>query len=76
MPMKCPFGFDSSFPEHNLEEHCSESLQQHLLKVLQVIHKNNFTADELKETALRLEKVRLFLSWNLQAATYLFSLLF
>ncbi|KAF7104713.1 hypothetical protein CFC21_105588 [Triticum aestivum] len=55
-PMKCPFGCDDSFSEHDLEEHCSESLQQHLLKVLQVIHKNNFTADELKETALRLEK--------------------
>ncbi|XP_044959843.1 uncharacterized protein LOC123410988 [Hordeum vulgare subsp. vulgare] len=55
-PMKCPFGCDSSFPEHTLEEHCSESLQQHLLKVLQVIHKNDFTTEELKDSALRLEK--------------------
>uniref|UniRef100_A0A453T705 TRAF-type domain-containing protein n=1 Tax=Aegilops tauschii subsp. strangulata TaxID=200361 RepID=A0A453T705_AEGTS len=55
-PMKCPFGCDSSFPEHNLEEHCSESLQQHLLKVLQVIHKKGFTADQLNDRALELEK--------------------
>jgi homogentisate solanesyltransferase len=60
-PMKCPFGCDSSFPETNLGEHCSESLQLHLLKVLQAIHKKGFTADELKDRALQLEKVRLFI---------------
>jgi hypothetical protein len=59
-PMKCPFGCDSSFPERNLEEHCSEFLQPHLIKVLTMIHKKGLSADELKERALQLEKVRLF----------------
>jgi hypothetical protein len=56
-PMKCPFGCDSSFPERNLEEHSSEFLQQHLLKVLKAIHKKGLSADELKEHAVLLEKV-------------------
>uniref|UniRef100_A0A0A9FA24 Uncharacterized protein n=1 Tax=Arundo donax TaxID=35708 RepID=A0A0A9FA24_ARUDO len=55
-PMKCPFGCDSSFPERNLEEHCSEFLQEHLLKVLKVIHKKGLTAEEQKERAQLLEK--------------------
>jgi hypothetical protein len=59
-PMKCPFGCDSSFPERNLEQHCLEFLQPHLIKVLKMIHKKGLSADELKERALLLEKVRLF----------------
>jgi hypothetical protein len=59
-PMKCPFGCDSSFPERNLEQHCLEFLQPHLIKVLKMIHKKGLSADELKERALLLEKVKLF----------------
>ncbi|BAH92525.1 Os04g0217900 [Oryza sativa Japonica Group] len=55
-PMKCPFGCDSSFPERNLEQHCSEFLQAHLHKLLKVIHKKGFTDEGLKDHALLLEK--------------------
>ncbi|XP_034588575.1 uncharacterized protein [Setaria viridis] len=54
-PMKCPFGCDSSFPERDLEKHCLEFLQEHLLKVLKVIHKKGHS-EELKELAQKLEK--------------------
>ncbi|EEC78943.1 hypothetical protein OsI_19389 [Oryza sativa Indica Group] len=55
-PMKCPFGCDSSFPERNLEQHCSEFLQAHLHKLLKAIHKKGFTDEGLKDHALLLEK--------------------
>lgn len=68
-PMKlvnCPFyqvGCRAdAFPQCQIERHCSESLQSHLLFVLQVIHKQDATVDELKQRVELLEKVRLFIS--------------
>lgn len=55
--MKCPFGCDSSFPDRDLEKHCVEFLQAHLVKVLKAIHKKGRSEEELKELAQKLEKV-------------------
>jgi hypothetical protein len=63
-PMKCPFGCDSSFAERDLEKHCLEFLQAHLLKVLKVIHKKGRSEEELKELAQKLEKVWLLIFLN------------
>ncbi|KAK1261757.1 hypothetical protein QJS04_geneDACA008699 [Acorus gramineus] len=61
-PMKlvnCPFyqvGCQSSFPQCTTEKHCSEFIHSHLLFILQVIHKQEASMDELKQRVQLLEK--------------------
>ncbi|URE24055.1 RWP-RK domain [Musa troglodytarum] len=61
-PMKlvnCPFyqvGCHSAFPQCNLEKHCSECLRSHLLYVLQVLHKQEASVEELRRRVQLLEK--------------------
>uniref|UniRef100_A0A1D1XLP6 TNF receptor-associated factor family protein DDB_G0290965 n=1 Tax=Anthurium amnicola TaxID=1678845 RepID=A0A1D1XLP6_9ARAE len=45
-----------AFPQCEVEQHCSEFLHSHLLYVLQVIHKQEATVDELKQRVQLLEK--------------------
>ncbi|RZR95457.1 hypothetical protein BHM03_00024309 [Ensete ventricosum] len=62
-PMKlvnCPFyqvGCHSAFPQCNLEKHCSECLRSHLMYVLQVLHKQEASVEELRRRVQLLEKV-------------------
>jgi hypothetical protein len=51
------FGCDSSFPDRDLERHCVEFLQPHLLMVLKAIHKKDRSEQDLKDLAQKLEKV-------------------
>lgn len=65
--VNCPFfqvGCESAFPQCNLEKHCSEFLQSHLLYVLGVIHKQEASMEELRMRVQLLEKVILFLQFN------------
>ncbi|RRT54137.1 hypothetical protein B296_00024349 [Ensete ventricosum] len=61
-PMKlvnCPFyqvGCHSAFPQCNLEKHCSECLRSHLMYVLQVLHKQEASVEELRRRVQLLEK--------------------
>ncbi|CAL9122492.1 unnamed protein product [Musa textilis] len=61
-PMKlvnCPFyqvGCESAFPQCNLEKHCTEFLQSHLMYVLQVVHKQEASVEELNQRVKLLEK--------------------
>ncbi|MQM01995.1 hypothetical protein Taro_034757 [Colocasia esculenta] len=64
--VNCPFYQvgcrTDAFPRCQIERHCSDSLQSHLLYVLQVIHKqDDVTVDELKQRAEQLEKARSFI---------------
>lgn len=60
--VNCPFfqvGCECAFPQCNLEKHCSEFLQSHLLYVLQVVHKQEASMEELKMRVQLLEKVNI-----------------
>ncbi|CAD5182588.1 unnamed protein product [Musa acuminata subsp. malaccensis] len=57
--MNCPFyqiGCQSAFPQCTLEKHCEEFLHSHLLYVLQVIHKQEVSEEEMEQRAQLLEK--------------------
>lgn len=57
--VNCPFyqvGCQSSFPQCTLEQHFSEFIHSHLLYVLQVVHKQEASVEELKQRVLLLEK--------------------
>lgn len=61
-PMKlvnCPFyqvGCQSTFPQCSLEQHCVEFLHSHLLPILQVIHKEDSSMEEIIQRVELLEK--------------------
>ncbi|KAJ0962865.1 hypothetical protein J5N97_027987 [Dioscorea zingiberensis] len=57
--INCPFyqiGCQSTYPLRTLEKHCSEFIHSHLLYVLQVIHRDEASIDELKERVQLFEK--------------------
>ncbi|WOL14321.1 hypothetical protein Cni_G23101 [Canna indica] len=57
--VNCPFfqvGCESAFPQCNLEKHCSEFLQSHLMYVLRMIHKQEASMEELRQRVQLLEK--------------------
>ncbi|XP_038989604.1 TNF receptor-associated factor family protein DDB_G0290965 isoform X1 [Phoenix dactylifera] len=61
-PMKlvnCPFyqvGCQSAIPQCTLEQHCSEFIHSHLLYVLQMVHKQEISVEEVKQRVQLLEK--------------------
>ncbi|OAY76086.1 TNF receptor-associated factor 6-B [Ananas comosus] len=61
-PMKlvnCPFyqvGCESAFPRCTLQKHCSEFIHAHLLCVLEAVHKQEASMEELKQRVQLLEK--------------------
>lgn len=60
--VNCPFyqiGCHSTLPLCTLGNHCLEFIRSHLLYVLQVVHKDEASIDELKERVQLMEKAEL-----------------
>lgn len=63
-PMKlvnCPFfqvGCESTVPQCKIRLHCADFLHSHIIHVLQLIHKNETSADDFEEQSILLEKAQ------------------